>query len=89
MCCFYFVVTTQGICKVDRCTCHIFTQLYNFNLDRKPELGQMYMHVMALHICDRYQSKKESKDQELIQSSNTPVPGYQWESNKLKIRHHK
>ena len=29
------------------------------------------------------QSKKEGKDQESIQSSTTPDPGYQWESNKL------
>ena len=26
------------------------------------------------------QSKKESKDQESIQSSTTPDPGYQWET---------
>ena len=29
------------------------------------------------------QSKKDGKDQESIQSSTTPDPGYQWESNKL------
>ena len=34
------------------------------------------------------QSKKEGKDQESILSSITPDPGYQWESNKLTIRHH-
>ena len=33
-------------------------------------------------------SKKDGKDQELIQSSTTPDPGYQWESNKLTVRHH-
>ena len=38
---------------------------------------------------DWHQSKKESKDQELIQSSTTPDPGYQWESNNVPIRHHK
>ena len=36
-----------------------------------------------------HKSKKEGKDQESIQSSSTPDPGYQWESNKLTIRHHK
>ena len=36
-----------------------------------------------------FKSKKEGKDQELIQSSTTPDPGYQWESNKLTIRHYK
>ena len=35
------------------------------------------------------QSKKDGKDQESIQSSTTPDPGYQWESKKLKVRHHK
>ena len=35
-----------------------------------------------------FQSKNEGKDQESIQSSTTPDPGYQWESNKLTIRHH-
>ena len=35
------------------------------------------------------QSKKEGKDQESIQSSTTPDPGYQWESDNLTIRHHK
>ena len=42
-------------------------------------------HIFALFL----QSKKEGKDQESIQSSTTPDPGYQWESNKLTIRHHK
>ena len=36
-----------------------------------------------------YPSKKEGKDQESIQSSTTPVPGYQWESDNFTIRHHK
>ena len=35
-----------------------------------------------------YQSKKEGKDQESIQSSTTPDPGYQWESD-VTNRHHK
>ena len=34
-------------------------------------------------------STKEGKDQESMQSSTTPDPGYQWESNKLTIGHHK
>ena len=36
-----------------------------------------------------FQSTKKGKDQEPIQSSTTPDPGYQWESKKLTIRHHK
>ena len=35
------------------------------------------------------QSKKGSKDQESIQSSTTPDQGYQWEIDKLTVRHHK
>ena len=35
------------------------------------------------------QSKEDGKDQESIQSSTTPDPGYQWESNKLRVRHHR
>ena len=35
------------------------------------------------------QSKKEGKDKEQIQSSTTPDPGYQWESNDVTIRYHK
>ena len=34
-------------------------------------------------------SKKGGKDQESIQTSITPDPGYQWESNKLTVRHHR
>ena len=36
-----------------------------------------------------FKSKKESKDQESIQSSTTPDPGYQWESDNITIRHYK
>ena len=35
------------------------------------------------------QSKKDGKGQESIQSSTTPDPGYQLESNKLTVRHHR
>ena len=34
-------------------------------------------------------STKEGKDQESIQSSTTPEPGYQWASDNLTIRYHK
>ena len=36
-----------------------------------------------------HKSKKEGKDRESIQSSTTPDPGYQWESDNVTIRHHK
>ena len=32
-------------------------------------------------------NKKESKDQESIQSSKTPDPEYQWESDNVTIRY--
>ena len=35
---------------------------------------------------DVKQSKKEGKDQESIQSSTTPDPGYQWKSNKVHFQ---
>ena len=34
-------------------------------------------------------STKEGKDQESIQSSTTPDPGYHWESDNFTIRHKK
>ena len=49
------------------------------------------MQVVILPaICRKAdQSKKEDKDQESLQSSTTPDPGYQWESDNVTIRHHK
>ena len=40
-------------------------------------------------ISSYSRSKKEGKDQESIQSSTTPDPGYQWERDNVTIRHHK
>ena len=34
------------------------------------------------NLQERCQRKKEGKDQESIQSSTKPDPGYQWESDK-------
>ena len=50
----------------------------------------MYSSV-KLKITDHHdiESKKEGKDQKSIQTSTTPELVYQWESNKLIIRHHK
>ena len=41
------------------------------------------MFKILLHV---YKSKEEDKDQESIQSSTTPDPGYQWESNTSQTR---
>ena len=42
------------------------------------------LNAMGVH-----QDKQGYKDQESIQSSTTPDPGYQWESEKFTVRHHK
>ena len=41
------------------------------------------------HNLELYKSKKGCKDHKSIQSSTTPDTGYQRESDKLTIRHHK
>ena len=41
--------------------------------------------LMILHFLE----SKDAKSQESIQLSTTPDPGYQWESDKLTVRHHK
>ena len=45
----------------------------------------------ALTTCINYpkESKKEGRDQESLQSSTTPDPGYQWANNKFTVRPHK
>ena len=40
------------------------------------------MLITAAYSFDKKLGKKESKDQESIQSSTTLDPGYQWESEK-------
>ena len=45
----------------------------------------------ADNLCkqfDQYNSKKGCKDQESIQTSTTPEPGYQWESDNIAAIHH-
>ena len=44
---------------------------------------------MGIYCRYIIKSKKDGKDQESIHSSTTPDPGYQWESNKLTVRHHR
>ena len=45
--------------------------------------------VSILYVPAKRLSKKEGKDQESIQSSTTPDPGHQLDSDNLTIRHHK
>ena len=56
-------------------------QHHRYNL--YSNLGELLIKV--IHI----RSKQGCKDQESIQSSTTPDPGYQWESDKLTVKHHK
>ena len=59
----------------------------------------MYDEIPAMTLQDIKETKrygrtdgrrsKEDKDQESIQSSTTPDPGYQWESDNVTTRHHK
>ena len=41
------------------------------------------LQITFLNEANNMKSKKWCKDQESIQSSTTPDPGYQWESDKL------
>ena len=63
---------------------------------------KVFPHFKSIEDYDRHQEhgwqdllrwlqskKKKGKDQESIQSSTTPDPGYQWESHNFSIRHHK
>ena len=60
----------------------------NFSIIAEPLTNLLGKRVefICTYNC---QIKKEGKDQESIQSSTTPDPGYQWESDNVAIRHHK
>ena len=60
--------------------------------------ARLNLHLSNYHIVRNLsfaleppcmQSKLGCKDQEMIQSSTTPDPGYQWKSDKFTVRHHK
>ena len=67
--------------------------------DQKMSLSQITDHTklvpcyhlkMTIDLAEGTSlSNKEDKDQESIQSSTAPDPGYQWESDNFTIRHHK
>ena len=44
--------------------------------------------IIRNSTCHAIKSKKGDKNQELIQSSTTPDPGYHRESDKNTIKHH-
>ena len=50
---------------------------------------QYYKYTLCRTDMKLIQSKYGCNDQELIHSSGTLDPGYQWESDKLTVRYHK
>ena len=50
---------------------------------------QYAIRLAANPFNSAHESKKEDKEQESIQSTTTPDPGYQWESDDVTNRHHK
>ena len=65
-------------------TSRYLDDLLNIDLYFEQMVSQIYPTELQLN-----NSKKEGKDQESIQSSTTPDPGYKWESENFTIRHHK
>ena len=57
-------------------------------LPGKLDIIRHSVSILYLAILLVNQGKKEAKDQESIQSSATPDPGYQWESDTVTIRYH-
>ena len=57
---------------------------YNFSIIAEPLTNLLGKRVefICTYNC---QIKKEGKDQESIQSSTTPDPGYQWESDRSQL----
>ena len=60
--------------------------LYNLTFDKKK---LEWLPILKHSAQNAQESKKEGNDQESIQSSTTPEPGYQWESDNFTIRHHR
>ena len=70
------------------------TYIHVLNIDNpylEQKEGQIYPTVIYLNKANSSdtESKKEGKVQESVQSSTTPDPGYQWESDNVTIRHQK
>ena len=51
--------------------------------------GPNPLSLYSVIVSGAMKVSKGCKDQESIQSSTTPDPGYQWESKKFTVRHHK
>ena len=70
----------QNMCLHCR-TIHKTTSVYTIHSGKEP--------CSTRYLGRHFKSKKEGKDQESIQSSTTPDPGYQRESDNVTIRHHR
>ena len=74
--------------------CHNMVYIFIFtfskqSFDKPLDFATVHSLMVDTDMIDSCQSKKEGKDQESIQSSTKPDPGYQWESDNFTIRHHK
>ena len=70
--------------------CHNMVYIFIFtfskqSFDKPLDFATVHSLMVDTDMIDSCQSKKEGKDQESIQSSTTPDPGYQWESDKLTV----
>ena len=66
----------------------IFKKKYGVCRKRPAELHRL-PDAASINEKLSEESNKDGKDPDLIKSSTTPDTGYQWESNKLAIRHRK
>ena len=77
----------QQKCQTFTCRLFIFRRAISFiKFYLLPQYASVFVNDTKKHTLER---KKKGKYQESIQSSTTPDPGYQWESNNFTIRHHK
>ena len=67
-----------------RSKCHIY-----FVNKRQKQRGFNVSVTLMIGRLRIYKSKKKGKDQESIQPSTTPDPGYQWESDNVQYKVHK
>ena len=63
---------------------------YMFNCDILSQKQNQILPIWSFRSPNSLKkSMKKGKDQESIQSSTTPDPGYLWESDNFTNRHHK
>ena len=82
---YYFSCCSNSFCK--RQFTILLYSVFTFHWKK------ILCEILLLLMCDQFQkvnrkynSNKEGKDQDSIQSRTAPDPGYQWENNKVRIR---